>query len=146
MGTEKVKLTLTVDESIVAIIKGADHGASSWIETAVEYHLRRGQDALRRLTEVGWQGNELLAIANACMGWYRVGAENGPSLALEMHDFSRLEGPSWEQWEVGADRWAELVARVAEAGHQEIGDLFTIVDEVWLGLGDVDRRLRRDQP
>jgi hypothetical protein len=140
----KKKLTLTVEENIVETIKGADRGASYWIEQAVEYHLRRGQAAFELLTGLGWRGRELLAVANACMGWFRMQQESGPALAMEMADWARLNEGEFGQWHVERERWERLVGRVAEAHHSEVQALFVVVDEVWLGLGDMERRLRRD--
>lgn len=137
--------TMRLDDSAVAILdRACGENATSpadYVSRLIEQAHRKWTTALRRLTEAGWKGRELLAACDALNGLGMHDYVGGPLfLAPELSDAQRLNDIC-SKWDVSPDSWSERV-RAVHADKAQERDLATIVEEFWNGNDELERRLR----
>lgn len=94
--------------------------------------------ALDVLRSRGWRMSELAAIAHVTMGVIAPAGRPLTWLAAEMRDAPHVA----EDHGIAPERWAELIARVAD-DEPEARALYAVAAEVWAGNAEVGRWLGR---
>lgn len=135
------QLNIRLDESDQALLEHV-RDRSDYIRTLLSERRAEWMESYSHLRAAGWAGNEICAAMDALNGTHIEMLRPGSWLAIELHDAERLNETATAKWDVDAERWDALVARVHDERTLDGWALRLLARAFWSGDEAVDKRIR----